>query len=155
MFNLISKCAKLEYPTEKSDEKRFIDWVNDVTKYDKDKTKTVRKSKNGQLPYLNGELSYKIRYSFVHDLSLDIQGNLGDNTNNTLVKQENIQFMVWKTDCLNEPLTSSSKGSFKDSRENRKSMHINICGLINKWLYCAEQFIKEKTYKHQTIWYTF
>ena len=119
MFNLISKCAKLKYPT-KSDEKRFIDWVNDMNNYDKNKIKTARKSESEQLPHLNCELLYKIRCAFVHDLSLDIQGNLDDSTNNTLVKQESIQFMIWKTDCLDGYLTSSSKGSFEDSRENRK-----------------------------------
>ena len=157
-LGIVDECATVEWekrtgkkPQLKENQKSFAQWVdmwesaencdenikNNMVSYEK-QCKNSRKTDNGMLPKLNGELLYKIRCSILHAMSSNIDfKNIGlsDDANRHI---EEFLFITSKPikGMMGDALTSCDKNK-------HNTLCIDVQQLTEKLLYLIEVYYKK------------
>ena len=115
-------CGKAEFPNEYSSRKRYIDWYdNHIGKYELERSKSLGDTPT-EFPYLNGELLYQLRCSFLHTGDADIDKS-------KLHKEQNqkLEFFL-EIRSYDDILSTSTFGAVQNSQAGEvESRKYTVC----------------------------
>lgn len=137
-------CGKVLYPNDRNGQ-RYKKWFDlyignyEQCPFDKDKPKEE------QMPYMNGEVFYKLRCAMLHEGSDDISNKISiDEFNLMFGKSANLEtkFIEQRTDYLSDGTTKTYPKIVK--------WNINVHQLCQKIIWASEAFLKNEAKDKET-----
>ena len=144
-------CAKAEYPLEKTNKKRYVDWFdNHIGHYEQPPEKGI----DDKCPHLSGEVIYTLRNSILHQGTPNIDKDKIKNEDNKIDRFVLVKEPKKEIQNYSDFSSCSETGWMLRGDKINKMYHLNIrrlCFLITS---AAEYYYEENKEKFDFFNYT-
>ena len=147
---LIDTCAKAEYPSDHNKE-RYIKWYNDyIGKYEKADFDDEINEESVEMPYLSGEMIYKVRCNVLHQSTPDIlKSEIQEECN----KLDSFTIVVQKRNKLEMYAGGCFSVEWDNNQNYTRSCRLNLRDFCNKIIAVCRKYYENNKEKFNFLTY--